>query len=96
MKRKIICVLCIALFLPFSGAINGQSGDAIVKDNVIKVRPRHPQKASNRYFDNNKPKKKIKTQVKRVSGFENRYYIRFESKPAQERQKMIQKRRKKL
>jgi hypothetical protein len=96
MKRKIVYMICIALFLPFSGAINGQSGEAIVKDDVIKVRLRHPQKPSNRYFDNNKPKKKIKTRAKRVAGFENRSFVIFESNAKQDREKMIKKRRKKL
>jgi hypothetical protein len=75
--------------MPYS--IKAQSDAPMMQDDLIKVNPRHPPKASNRYLDNNEKKKKLKTSYKRVSASECPSYMQYFSKPKKERQKMLKK-----
>jgi len=86
----IVVTFCLAILL--SPAIKAQQkGQNILKDDVIKANPRHPQQQSNRYLDNNEKKKKLKTSYKLVSSNGCPSYMQFTSKPQKEREKMLRK-----
>ncbi|MBN1597396.1 MAG: hypothetical protein JW894_03825 [Bacteroidales bacterium] len=98
MKRKVTLTIVSAIIFGFvfSAMVTAQTGSPIVEDNVIKVNYRHPQKTSNRYLDNNGRKKKLKTKIRMVKGWECPSYLHYQSKPQKRREKALEKRRKKL
>jgi hypothetical protein len=93
MKKNytLFCTVFFFLMFSVSPALKAQKGDVMVKDDVIKVNLRHPQKPSSRYLDNNEKKKKLKTSYKKVYASECPSYMQYTSRPQKERQKMMRK-----
>lgn len=98
MERKWILIICIAFTLSIFSSIaaKAQQKVQVVEDKVIKVNLRKPPQSSDRYLDNNKPKKKLKTKIKVMKSWQCPSYLYYESKPQKNRDKMMRKRRKKI
>ena len=98
MPHKIISLaigLMIGFFF-FPTAAEGQSESLKTRNKVIKDQPQKLQKSSNRYIENNKTKKKFRAKRKVEGLWDCHPYLLYKSKPQKDREKMINKRRKKL
>ena len=93
MKKKIILVFMIVFVLSIAKSLDvmAQKSNAMFKDNVIKVDLRHPPRQSDRYLNNDKKKKKLKTKYKILYGNECPIFRQYISRPEKEREKLLHK-----
>ena len=98
MERKFTLVCCFVFLFGIFSVSTGYSQVAtpIVQDKVIKVNLRQPPKKSDRYIENNKPKKKLKTKIRMMHSWECPSYLHYESKPQKKREKVMDRHRKKI
>ena len=94
MRRRVFLLVTgfIAGAILMPSVLSGQT----VKDDVIKVQLRHPQRPSNRYLDNNKPKKKLRVRIRTTRSWNCPCYQPYISRPEKAREKLLKKRRKKI
>ena len=98
MERKFTLICCFIFLLGIFSVsrVHAQVATPIVQDKVIKVNLRQPPKRTDRYIENNARKKKLKTKIRMMHGWECPSYLHYESKPQKKREKATDKRRKKI